>query len=73
MAQVSKYIKIHPNVLIQWTFDSENYLTENYQVITNLNEGKKRSFLSTHGLNTKNNNLFQIDPVLKKYAVVDTS
>jgi len=71
MAQISKYIKVHPSVLLQWTFDNENNITENYQVITNLGENKKRSFLSTTGLNVMADNLFQIDPVLKKYAVVN--
>ena len=71
MANVSKYIKVHPSVLVQWTFDSENYVSENYKIITNLQENKKRSYLSTHGLNIEESNLFQIDPVLRKYAVVD--
>ena len=58
---------------MEWVFDSEHYVSENYKVITNLNENKKRSFLSTTNLNDKNNNLFQLDPVLKKYTLVNTS
>ena len=41
MANVSKYIKIHPKVLIQWEFDSNNFISENYKVVTNINEDKK--------------------------------
>ena len=44
MAKVSKFIKLNPNVLMEWIFDSEHYVSENYNVITNLNENKKRSF-----------------------------
>ena len=73
MAKVSKYMKLNPNVLMEWIFDNENYISENYKVITNLNENKKRSFLSTTNLNSINNNLFQLDSVLKKYAIVNTS
>jgi hypothetical protein len=73
MAKVSKFMKINPNVLMEWTFDNQNYISENYKVITNLNENKKRSFLSTSNVNNINNNLFQLDSVLKKYTVVDTT
>jgi hypothetical protein len=74
MAKVSKFMKLNPDILMEWIFDSENYISENYKVITNLNENKKRNFLSTTvGLNTKDNNLFQLDSVLRKYAVINTS
>ena len=66
-------MKINTNVLMEWTFDSENYIGENYKVITNLNENKKRSFLSTSNINNINNNLFQLDSVLRKYTIVNPS
>ena len=72
MAKVSKFMKLNPNVLMEWVFDSENYLSENYKVITNLNENKKRNFLSTSNYNNINNNLFQLDSVLKKYTLPNT-
>ena len=71
MAKSSKFIKINPNVLLEWTFDSENYKAENYKVITNLNENKKRNFLSTTNVNNINNNLFQLDSVLQKYTIIN--
>lgn len=73
MAKVSKFMKLNPNVLMEWVFDSENFLSENYKVITNLNENKKRNFLSTSNYNNINNNLFQLDPVLKKYTQINTT
>jgi hypothetical protein len=73
MAKVSKFMKLNPNVLMEWTFDNEHYVSENYKVITNLNENGKRSFLSTTNNNNINNNLFQLDAVLKKYTLFDTS
>lgn len=71
MAKQSKFIKLNPNVLMEWIFDNEEYVTENYKVITNLNENKKRNFLSTTNLNNQNNNLFQLDSVLKKYTIIN--
>jgi hypothetical protein len=71
MAKQSKFIKLNPNVLMEWIFDNEEYITENYKVITNLNENKKRNFLSTTNLNNQNNNLFQLDSVLKKYTIIN--
>ena len=68
MARVSKYMKLNQNILMEWIFDSEHYVSENYKVITNLNENKKRNFLSTNNLNNIDNNLFQLDPVLRKYT-----
>lgn len=73
MARSSKFIKLNTNVLMEWTFDNEHYITENYKVITNLNENKKRSFLSTSNNNNITNNLFQLDPVLRKYTQVSPS
>ena len=73
MARVSKYMKLNPNVLMEWIWDSEHYISENYKVITNLSENKKRSFLSTSNNNNYKNNLFQLDPVLKKFSLLDTA
>lgn len=71
MAKASKFMKLNPNILMEWVFDSEHYVSENYKVITNLNENKKRSFLSTSNLNNINNNLFCLDSVLQKYTLPD--
>ncbi len=68
MANVSKYIKIHPKVLIQWEFDSNNFISENYKIVTNIKEDKKKNFLSTTLLNSKDQNLLQVDSVLRKYT-----
>lgn len=73
MAKSSKFIKLNPNILMEWIFDSEYYVSENYKVVTNLNENKKRIFLSTSNINNINNNLFQLDPVLKKYTLINSA
>lgn len=73
MAKVSKFIKLNPNILMEWIFDSEHYISENYKVVTNLNENKKRNFLSTSNNNNINNNLFQLDSVLGKYTQINSA
>jgi hypothetical protein len=73
MAKVSKFIKLTPNILMEWIFDNEYNISEQYKVITNLSEDKKRNFLSTTNYNNINNNLFQLDPVLQKYTLIDSS
>jgi len=72
MAISSKYIKLHQNVLLEWTYNSENLKQEDYQVVQDLIENK-RGYMSKTGLNRVDNTLFVIDPVIKKYAKVDVS
>ena len=75
MTKISKYIKLNPNVLMDWTFDNENYNSYPYKIITNINENKKRIFVSKNEStkNTLSNNLFQLDTVLRKYTILDPS
>jgi len=72
MAKVSKFVKLNSNVLMEWTFDSQYYISENYKVITNLNNNRRRNFLSTTNINNIDNNLFQLDSVLNKFTLIDT-
>jgi hypothetical protein len=71
MAQ-SKYIKVDKNVLLEYIYDSTNLITENYSVISNLNEGT-RSFISTTTNNLITNNVFYIDRVIRKLTKYDLS
>lgn len=68
---VNKRIKIHPDVLIDYAYDDTNVVTESYRVVTNYQENGLKSFLSTTGKNIQSNNIFCVDPVLRKYSVVD--
>ena len=71
MATSSKFLKIHQNVLLEWIYDSDNLQTDDYQVVSDL-ISNKRGYMSKSGLNSINNTLFAIDPVIKKYAKIDT-
>ena len=72
MATSSKLVKIHQNVLLEWIYDSDNLQTDDYQVISDL-ISNKRGYISKSGLNSYVNTVFAIDPIIKKYAKVDTS
>lgn len=70
MPSSSKFIKIHTDVLLEWSYDSTNLKTENYQVVNDL-IAEKRGFMSETGYNNPSNTVFVIDPVIKKYAKID--
>jgi len=72
MAQFSKFLNVNKDVLVEWVFDNNNFITENYQVLSNLNDNT-RSFLSTQNLNKIQNTVFAVDEVVKRYTKVDLS
>jgi hypothetical protein len=72
MSTFLKRIKINPDVLLEYVYDDTNYQSDDYKVLTNLKETSK-SYLSSTGLNTEDNNLFLIDPVLDKYSKVNVN
>ncbi len=69
MADNKKYILIHDDILIEWLYNNGN-ITENYSIWTNL-KTSERNFVSTSNNNKIEYTLFNIDPVIKKYAVFD--
>lgn len=70
MANFSKFLNVNQDTLIEWIFDSNNYISENYNVLTNIDE-KTKSFLSTQNLNKVQNTLFPVDKSINKYTKVD--
>jgi len=72
MSENKKFINIQEDVLIEWIY-SNGSISENYSVWSNL-KTQTRNFVSV----SSNNNiidytLFNVDPVLKKYAKYDSS
>jgi len=64
-----KLINLDPNILLEYEYNS-NHISENYQIWSDLSKGT-RNFVSTSNYNDLNHNLFQVDPVLKKYSKID--
>jgi hypothetical protein len=70
MTKFSKFLNIQDDVLLEWVFDDSDYISENYNVLNNINNST-RSFISTANLNKIENTSFVIDEVLKRYTKVD--
>jgi hypothetical protein len=66
-----KLVNLNPNILLEYEYNSTN-ISENYSVWSDLSKGT-RNFVSTTNYNDINHNLFQVDPVLKKYSKIDLS
>jgi len=71
MSNSKKFLNIHENVLIEWIYDNGT-ISENYSIWTNLKD-RTKNYTSESNNNNIEYSLFNIDPVLKKYARVDVS
>jgi len=69
-ATESKYITLAKNILLEYVYDEDNLKQEDYHIINNLNIDEK-GYCSKTGQNKLENQVFPIDPVVKKYAKVD--
>jgi len=65
---VNKFLKLNQNVLLEWIYNDTNLISENYHIITNLQD-KTRSFFSTTNINSEENSLFALDPIMNRNVV----
>lgn len=75
MAKVSKYIKVDKNILMEYIYDNNNFISENYKILID-SKNQLRSFISgdnNASYNTESNQLFAIDKVINKYTPIDTT
>jgi hypothetical protein len=73
--KISKYAKIHRDVLFEYVYNDGNLISEQYKILVNIKDGIN-SFISTETSatnNIKGNQLFRIDYVTGKYGKVDTN
>jgi hypothetical protein len=71
--QVSKYLKVDKNILIEYIYDDGNLISEPYKILVNSKE-TKNSYVAGDSTITKNNTpnqLFLIEPVNNVWGVVD--
>jgi len=75
-----RYVKVNKDVLVEWTFDDQNLITEDYKVLdadgTTIKNYAYSQAPLTFGQPSVTNNLldyqlFAIDPVNRKYGHVD--
>lgn len=75
MAKNSKYIKLDKDVLLEYVYDSGNYLSETYNVLVDSRD-RRQSYIagsSSVSGNIITNQLFKADQVTQKYAKVNPS
>ena len=73
MAQISKYINLDKNVLLEYVYNDGNLISEPYNILVN-SKTRKNSYVAaeTSGSgNTEANQLFQVDPVQLRYGKVN--
>ena len=72
---ISKYVFLNPNVLLEYIYDDANLNGEPYSILFNVKDNRK-SYVSNSSSITNNfveNQLFNIDPVTNKWGKVGTS
>lgn len=73
--KISKFAKVHRDVLFEYVYNDGNLISEQYKVIVNIKDGIN-SFISTDTSSTNNiksNQLFRIDAITSKWGKVDTN
>lgn len=75
MSNISKYVKVDKNVLIEYVYNTGNILIEPYNILINSRD-RKQSYIAADTTGTGNsqlNQLFRIDPIENKYGKVNPS
>lgn len=75
MSKISKFVKVDKNVLLEYIYDSENNISEAYDILVN-SKDRRQSYLATSTSGTYNiqsNSLFKLDNLTNKFGKIDTS
>ena len=73
--KASKYIQINSNVLLEYIYDDGNNISEQYSIVIN-SKNNTSSFVSASASttnNTQSNQLFNIDPSINNFGLVDST
>jgi hypothetical protein len=73
MAQISKYINLDKNVLLEYIYNDGNLISEPYNILVN-SKTRKNSYVAAETSasgNVEVNQLFQVDPVQLRYGKVN--
>jgi hypothetical protein len=75
MARLSKYVKLHKDVLLEYVYDDNNLISEPYHILVN-SKDRSLSYIASESSITGNvlqNQLFEIDRIGQKYTKINTS
>jgi hypothetical protein len=73
MAQISKYINLDKNVLLEYIYNDGNLISEPYDILVD-SKTRKNSYIASQNSasgNTMVNQLFQVDPIQLRYGKVN--
>lgn len=73
--RVSKFIKAHKDILLEYIYDDNNNISESYRVLYNVKDNST-SYVSSDSSssgNTTTNQLFKIDGVTNNYGLLNTT
>lgn len=73
MSKISKFVKLDKNILLEYTYNDGNLISESYDILVN-SKDKKQSYMAseTSGTgNTQGNQLFRIDAISGRYGKVN--
>lgn len=73
--RVSKYIKPHKDILIEYIYDDGNNISESYKILQNLRDNSLSYVAGDESItkNSQTNQLVQLDPVSNNYGLLNTT
>ena len=73
MAKISKYLKLDKDILLEYIYNDGNLIAEKYKILLDSRDRRQSYIGDSDGTtgNTPNNQLFRLDSISSKYAVVD--
>ena len=75
MSNISKYIKLDKNILLEYIYNDNSLIAESYSILVN-SKNKRNSYTAASTSitgNTPNNQLFKLDSISSRYGKVDTT
>jgi len=71
--KTSIYRKVHRDILLEWVYDDNNFISESFQILNNSKDNTKSYVGGNLTANTLNNQLFPVDIVKNKWAKINTT
>jgi hypothetical protein len=73
MAKISKYLKLDKDILLEYIYNDGNLIAEKYKILLDSRDRKQSYIGDSDGTtgNTATNQLFRLDSISGKFAVVD--
>ena len=69
----SQFKKLNKDILLEWNYDDNNTIFEDYQILTNQKDSSLTYIGSDPSFNTLGNQLFLVDPVQNKWSKIDVT